>query len=74
MVILDIKIVYKNQPIHKDMYLFFLNNYNWSLENSDIKCVKSLFSRFPAKSSKEALENWSESKNTMLLIIIYYYY
>ena len=55
--ILDIKVFYKNQPIHIDMHFFFLNISNLSDENFDIKCLKSLSSRFTAKESKEALQN-----------------
>ena len=41
---------------------FLLSISSSSLGNSDNKCLKSLSSEFPAKSSKEAFQNCSESK------------
>ena len=52
------------------MSLFFVNNSNLSDGNSDIKYLKSSSSKFPAESSKEVLQNSSESENTMFLLII----
>ena len=56
-VIFDKEIFYKNQPIRKDMHLFFLNILSLSLGNSDNKCLKWLSCKFPAQASKEAFKN-----------------
>ena len=49
---------------------FLLSISNLSLGNSDNKCLKKKSYKFPAKESKEALQNWSESKNIRLLLTI----
>ena len=61
-VILDRETFYKNQPIHKGMGLFFLNNSSLSFGHSDNKCLKSSPFKFTAKKSNEAFKNCSESK------------
>ena len=53
---------------------FFLNISDLSVGNSDSKCLKSLFCKFPAKESKEALQNCSESKNIIFLLIMLIYF
>ena len=49
-----------NLPIHKDMHLFFSIS-NLSEGNSDIKYLKSLYSKFDMRVSIEALINCKKS-------------
>ena len=54
-VILDNEMFYKNQSIHMDMHVFFLNISNLLGGHSDIKYLKSLSCKSPAKESSESL-------------------